>query len=328
MAQVLTRRLQRAAATIWNAVTGRHHIPVMETPSLDGLLQEVHALALANREFVASNQALGKRLDEVLHRLNGMADLSASSSSSAFDYPARYAEAYPNGARPIEEQIKVLGQQLELETAPALAYARSVAARSLPEGAEGWFACVDHERAGLSYWLAVERMLVQLETTFYGPWHRFDRTYFTSEDNSQQLQPDELSHDFFRRATQEQDGPIVIVPAQFGKGRAGRSGFDIRSALSQSDNGVFGLGFLAVCCMAITHPERFAPNALGAGCPGDRCSYIFNGVRDGDVTHVPGLNFGVLGGRLFQVRCDSHIMRYHNMGMVTGFLSPDQMVAS
>jgi len=189
-----------------------------------------------------------------------------------------YSKSYR--ARPIEAQVSELRKYFpELKTVN-----EKLARRSLPDGAEDWFAIPNWQSMEQTYNQACERLINTL----------------ASKRKFQHRLKGKLGPDFLRMTErsklafnilceQQQGADIFIVPAQFGMRHRGCSARRARLMMSGNE---FGAGIFTVGCMLLTHPERLSSDdALMIDCGGDEYS-----VR-GDYTfdRVPLFDYDIAG---------------------------------
>ena len=217
---------------------------------------------------------------------SGLAKLIAELSVSA-----RYADevvassyVYPSGyaPKPLSEQIQTLATLFGLDPAKALAYAENLP--ELPQGAESWFAVVKDGALGESHGQALERVLEAIgqKRKFYN--------YREGELSDQHIRLSERTKDALERLSGEQEGDILVIPAQHGLRHRGKS---IRRARETFVANEFGLDSVSVGCIALTHPERFQKSEeLDIDCAGDEYSPDADGQFGGSLCLL--FNFGRL----------------------------------
>ena len=174
------------------------------------------------------------------------------------EIPSRYV--YPKGykVKGIAEQISILRQLF-----PGIGFAdEKIAEHPLPPCAEGWFAIPKWQMIAPTYGEAVEKVLEALAS----------RRKFCNYRNGQ-LGPKHLRQRtravsmFQNLSDKQKDSDILVVPAQFGLYRKGRS---VRRARKVFVGDEFGLGVFAVGIMMLTHPERLVRwEQLHVDCSGD-----------------------------------------------------------
>lgn len=195
----------------------------------------------------------------------------------AYGYPRWY-----NGPRSIPDQIKMLSKEFpQLSLDSTIEFVRdALPGVSLPTGAEGWFAIPRWEKIAPSYGEAVSVALERLSSSrrlAYSPHRDF---------GAEHLRQLERSSEMFALLCNQQEGEVLILPAQFGarhRGLAGPIGKSRRVGHRE-----FGLGMFAVACMLLTNPMRLLGyRDLWAGCPGDE----FAGHGLSEFNHMPLFRF-------------------------------------
>ena len=187
--------------------------------------------------------------------------------------------AYPDGysVKPVTEQIKVLVELFGLDGKKSLAFAENLP--ELPEGAEGWFAIPKWQTVASTYGEAVGKML----TLVAGNWRggHLGEKYLRQSERTEQM---------FAKFCEQQEGDILVIPAQFGLRHRGRS---VRRARVVFIKDEFGLGSFAVGCMLLTHPQReWVEKQLHIDCSGDESTF-----SDGSFMSAP--LFDCFDGKLF-----------------------------
>jgi hypothetical protein len=169
--------------------------------------------------------------------------------------------AYPNGysEKPIAKQIAVLSKLFGLDDKKAMAYAKSLP--ELPEGAEGYFAIPKWQAVAENYGKAVEKVLALIGK------NRTLKNWREGQLGEKYLRQSETTEQMFAKFCEQQEGDIIIIPAQFGLRHRGRS---VRRAREVFTNNEFGLGAFAIGAMLLTHPEREQVwEQLHIDCAGD-----------------------------------------------------------
>jgi hypothetical protein len=221
---------------------------------------------------------------------------------------------YPKGYRVkgITEQTNILRRLIS-----GVGFAdEKLAERSLPNGAEGFFAIPRWQTVGKTYGEATEKIFALLNKQRNGNF----RNWREGKLGGQYLRQSERTAAVFQKLGDEQEGyDILIVPAQFGKRHAGRSVRRVLEVMPRSSE--FGLGAFAVGCMLLTHPERLIDyNDLWIDCSGDE--YAPGG--DGQFVNAPYFNFN--GGDLkFNTNWVDN--PNDNYGSASGFLSKSLLSA-
>ncbi len=219
---------------------------------------------------------------------NKYADQVTESTST---YPKEY-----KGPKTIQMQIAMVSAQWGLDAAQALAYAENLP--ELPEGAEGWFAIPRTEAIAAKlfphvtdpidrYCQAVNTALAKLDES------RSFTNYRKGEIDKKHLRGNARTIEKFGEVKQQQQGDIIIIAAQLGFKHRGESVNRAREIISSTAN-EYGLGALAVICIALTHPERFVMwEQLHIDCAGDEFAPDGDGVFSG--APVLGFDDGGLG---------------------------------
>ena len=232
-------------------------------------------------------QALIENGDEFQARIvTAVCELSVSNQFANEEFKSSCA--YPHGykVKGITEQVATLRQLFsELKDAT---FDESIATRSLPQNAEGWFAIPRWEKLGSSYGETIDKVLATIKSkrTFYN--------YREGQTGPEYLRQHAKTVKAFQKLGDEQKGhDILIVPCQFGLRHRGRS---VRRAREVMNAVEFGLGAFAVGCMILTHPEREVKcEQLHIDCAGDE----FAPGADGDFSGAPGFYFPYGGGLRF-----------------------------
>lgn len=251
--------------------------------------------------LIRSNPTLAKSVAELLASAskNRYADEEVASSYT-------YHPAYKQ--EPLDEQIKIIAKAFGLDPASAYAYAETVDGKTLPEGAEGWFAIPLWSAIAPTYGEAVEKVLGLLAD------NRTLHNYRDGKLDASYLRQSQASIDAWAKLSATQDGDILIIPAQFGLRHRGKS---IRRARVTFGDNEFGLGAFAIGCMLLTHPAREVEwEQLHIDCAGDEYS------PDADGQFGGSLDFYFDVGRL---KFDSRWVcsAYEPCGSVSGFLPQD-----
>ena len=188
--------------------------------------------------------------------------------------------SYPDGysAKPLTKQIGTLAELFGLDGEKALAFAENLP--ELPEGAEGWFAIPKWQAVASTYGEAVENMFALI-----GGGRGF-KNWREGKLGKQYLRQSERAEQVFARLCEQQDGDILIIPAQFSLRHRGRSVRRARAVFTESE---FGLGSFAVGCMLLTHPEREQVwEQLHIDCSGDE----YAPAGDGKFVSAPFFDWG------------------------------------
>jgi len=194
-------------------------------------------------------------------------------------YPPTYR------VRPVEAQVTDLRKLF-----PSLGSCQEkLARRTVPEGAEAWFAIPRWQALASTYNEAVEMVLGVLAAK-----RRFanriagklGETYLRQGERSK-LAEKILSE-------QQQGSDLLVVGAQAGLLHRGSSARRTRVAMAGNE---FGLGVFAFACMLLTHPERMSSaDTLMIDCGGDEYSvrgdYTFDRVPLFDYD-MSGIEFSI-----------------------------------
>ena len=195
---------------------------------------------------------------------------------STYTYPDNYS------VKSIAEQIVALNGFFNLGGAKALTYADNLP--GLPEGAEGHFVIPRWQAVAKTYGKAVEKVLALIGKS------RTLKNWREGQLGEKYLRQSERTEQMFAKFCEQQEGDIIIIPAQFGLLHRGRS---VRRAREVFADNEFGLGSFAIGCMLLTHPEREQVwEQLHIDCAGDEFA------PDGDGQFVNAPNFGWNDGRL------------------------------
>ncbi|NTU66522.1 MAG: hypothetical protein HGB08_01205 [Candidatus Moranbacteria bacterium] len=214
---------------------------------------------------------------------------------------------YPNGyaLKSLADQIAMLSNLFNLDGAKALAYAENLP--KLPEGAEGWIAAPKWQAIADTYGKAVEKVLALLgESRKFKNWRegQLDEKYLRQTERTVQM---------LAKFEQQQEGDIIIIPAQFGLRYRGRS---VRRARVVFVGNEFGFGSFINGCMLLTHPEREQTwEQLNIDCAGDE--YAPDG--NGEFVFAPVFYWN--GGLHFSAGWSSNTGK--RFGSASGFLPQD-----
>jgi hypothetical protein len=233
---------------------------------------------------------------EIIHRHTVSDKYKDEEVGSNRVYPPTYR------VRPVEAQVTELKKYF-----PKLGSClEKLGRRSLPEGAENWFAIPRWQAMAETYNQAVEAAIAVLSTKrkfqnrIVG---RLGPTYLRQSERSR------LAEKIL--GEQQEGNDILVVGAQAGMLHRGSSARRTRVAMAGNE---FGLGVFAFVCMLLTHPERLSTgDTLMIDCSGDEYS-----VR-GDCTfdRVPLFDYDMAGIE-FSIFYDD---RARNLwGTPTGFL--------
>lgn len=219
---------------------------------------------------------------------------------------------YPLGYVPeiITSQILMLSRLFNLnDTARALAYRALAYVKNLSEfteGAEGYFAIPKWQAVAETYGKAVEKILALIGES------RNFKNLREGQLGEKYLRQSDKTEQMFAKFCEQQEGDILIVPAQFGFFHRGRS---VSRSHEIFTNNEFGLGAFAAGCMLLTHPQREQTwEQLHIYCAGDE----FALYGDGKFLYTPvfDLSAGVLR---FQTKWSFDPDEQY--GSVSGFLN-------
>jgi len=211
-------------------------------------------------------------------------------------YPPTYR------VRPVEAQVTALKKCF-----PNLGSClEKLARRTLPFGAEAWFAIPRWQALAPTYNEAVEIAVAVLATK-----RKFQNRIIgrLGPEYLRQSERSQLAEKIL--GDQQQGNDLLVVAAQAGLLHRGSSARRTRVALAGNE---FGLGVFAFICMLITHPERLSTgDTLMVDCSGD--DYSVRGDRNFD--RVPLFDYDSAGIE-FSIFYDD---RARNLwGTPTGFL--------
>ena len=233
---------------------------------------------------------------EIVQRYTVSDRYKEEETSSKREYPPNYR------VRPVEAQVTGLRKLF-----PKLGGCMErIARRTLPEGAEAWFAIPRWEAVAPTYNEAVELVMEEL-----GKQRKFANR-MQSKLSAAHLRATERSERALSLLAGQQPGSdILVVGAQLGRLHRGCSARRTRVIMQGNE---FGLGVFAFGCILLTHPERMSMmDALMVDCGGDEYSLGADGVYD----RVPLFEYD-LGGLQFSVFYND---RSRNLwGSPSGFL--------
>lgn len=199
--------------------------------------------------------------------------LAGPSQQPARDMPVSYCYPEGWGLKPVDEQLRLLGQRF-----PGLEL-HAEAPSALPEGAEGWLLVPKPSRVAGSYHEALQRVLAMPP--------RQGAAFVTSQEGK--LGPEHLrltpktteALDRLERAT---PWDFLMLAVQCGLTYCSRSSTQVRRGFRE---GEFGLGPFEVACLLLTHPERLADyEHLGIDCPGCEYSPVAGGEFNGTLYFI------------------------------------------
>ncbi|OGG51750.1 hypothetical protein A3C18_00115 [Candidatus Kaiserbacteria bacterium RIFCSPHIGHO2_02_FULL_54_11b] len=135
--------------------------------------------------------------------------------------------------------------------------------KELPDGAEGPFAIPRWQKIGKTYGEALQKVLDELSKAYGGKF----KNWREGQLGPNNLRQSAKSVGMWEKLGNEQQGDILVVPAQFGLRHRGRS---VRRAREVMRKAEFGLGAFAVGIMLLTHMDRLQNvDDLWIDCAGD-----------------------------------------------------------
>lgn len=207
------------------------------------------------------NERGGELQDSIL---NIIKELSDRYCQEEVESNRGYVLGLGSQARNLSEQISILKQYFAGLCFKAKIFSQE---KSLPEGAEGWFAIPRWENIAPTYCEALRIVLralsesrgsgfVNANKECFGP--EFIRSHGPSTEKWSEI------------GRQQAENSILLVPAQLGILHGGRS---VRRARELMSANQFGLGAFATAIILLTHPERLQEDEiLGIDCAGDEYS--------------------------------------------------------
>jgi hypothetical protein len=166
---------------------------------------------------------------------------------------------YPKDYKPlpIREQIMTLANKFNLDPTTALQHMRS--AGDKPHHAEAWFAVINWRVLGDNYIEQCQKIFQWIAERSYSEHYERDRfnEYVTGGFKDYQYGFTNRYKEKFPGFNSTHDGPILIMPAQFGKGRAGQTPRRA-DALCRTTDREYPLSVFEVACMIALHPMRLA----------------------------------------------------------------------
>ena len=235
-------------------------------------------------------------VEKIIQRFTVSEKYKEEEAVSRRQYPAPYR------VRPIEAQTTALRNLFPGLHSPMEKLAR----RTLPDGAEDWFAIPRWQNVAHTYGEAVQKVIGLLAES-----RRFSNR-ITDRLGDKFLRQSERSALAERIiAGQQHNHDILIIAAQFGLLYRGCSARRARVLMGTNE---FALGAFSVGCLLLTHPERLSHlDTLMLDCGGDEYSLRGDGAFD----RVPLFDFD-LGGIEFSVFYED---RARNLwGTPTGFV--------
>lgn len=178
--------------------------------------------------------------------------------------------------KPVKEQIRRIAKIFDLNPNMAFEYEKRLP--KLPKGADGWFAIASNVALAKKYFpVTIDESekfcrTIQLVHQKIGQSRQFFN-YRAGQINSEQLRFNENTSRALKLFAKNQQGDILIIPAQLGLARGGQSVRLVHTQFPQDKSGLcyeFGLSSDIVGQILLTHPERLANNnELYIDCPGD-----------------------------------------------------------
>lgn len=256
---------------------------------LNGAVQNAHQRILEHLDQQSAQAVFeGERLltQEVTELL--VAAVERHTASDKFkdeEVPSR--RVYPTNyrVRPIEAQVTELRKVFpQLESCQ-----EKLARRSLPHGAEAWFAIPRWEALATTYNEAVELLIETIAAK-----RRFSNRIIGKVGDKFMRQSERTKLAFKILAEQQEGSDILVVGAQFGLLHRGSSARRTRVALAGNE---FCLNTFAIASMLLTHPERLSSSdTLMIDCGGDEYSvrgdYTFDRVPLFDYD-IGGIEFSI-----------------------------------
>lgn len=137
-----------------------------------------------------------------------------------------------------------------------------LARAELPDGAEGYFTIPRWQKVAPTYGEAVQKVLDLLSKAYGGKF----KNWREGQVGPNNLRQSAKSVGMWEKLGNEQ-GDILVIPAQFGIRHRGRS---VRRAREVMEGNEFGLGAFAVGIMLLTHMDRLQNvDDLWIDCAGD-----------------------------------------------------------
>ena len=256
-----------------------HLLTLLQSAATDARAMAIERLdAQSARIVLDSSDSVKNEISEAIVHIIERYTASDKYKDEQVSSTRIYSKSYK--PRPIEAQVSELRKHFpELKTVN-----EKLARRTLPEGAEDWFAIPNWQSITQTYNQACERLIETL----------------SAKRKFQHRLKGKLGPDFLRQSErsklafqlisdQQQGADIFIVPAQFGLRHRGCSARRARLMMAGNE---FGAGVFTVGSMLLTHPERLSSDdALMIDCGGDEYS-----VR-GDYTfdRVPLFDYDIAG---------------------------------
>lgn len=183
-----------------------------------------------------------------------------------FGYPEKY-----RGFAPLPEQIESIVKActrvgLVIDPRPAFAFAERIKDRPYADEAEGYAVTVapgfhdgEHDKD------------IRLSAELLSSTSLIDPALFRQS---------EITRAAFARLASQQEGRLIIYPAQAGALHQKHTDREARATFGGT-TGQFGLGFLSTACMIVAHPTRLdGVEALWLSCPGEEHYRVDSGAYD------------------------------------------------
>jgi len=168
---------------------------------------------------------------------------------SSFGYPPEFKESYPEGYRPIDEQIEDLASRFNLNGKKALEFAhKAFVGKKKPEGMEGPFAFVYSPALGENYEKAMVAILDEVKKV-----HPTFFNYIKDKMESKYHRETAHKHDSVEALHDIIGCDILVSWGQLGLQFAGHSSRCARVKMEQDE---FGAGVVEGGSVIITHPKR------------------------------------------------------------------------
>lgn len=168
---------------------------------------------------------------------------------SSFEYPLKFKELYPDGYRPIDEQIEDLASRFNLDGKKALEFARKAfVGKRKPEDMEGPFAYV--------YWPALDDSYEDAMTILLDEVKRVHPTlynYIYKNPGWKNHQETDRKQKAIKAIHQIIKCDILVSWGQLGLKFCGHSG---RCSYWMMEDDEFGAGVIEGGSVIITHPQR------------------------------------------------------------------------
>ena len=232
------------------------------------------------------------------------------------DIPYGYPESYKKPTV-VAEQVHQLAVQFNLEAGPAYNFIEKVLPKLvLPDGAEGWFArpkidavakqqfpkVTDKEA---QYCLSLN-LIISMIGTMQPMFEKLHKDHL----NKKHLRRAKKTIDAFATIYSQQQGDIMIIPAQFGMRYHNTNKYEVMKTMPDNE---FFLDAFTVGCMIMTNEHRFmSPDDLGVDCPGDE----FDTQGFSDFKYISSYGFFLSAVAFNTCRATTRSPQY---GIATGF---------